>query len=181
MTFSHAIAALAILVLGMAPVQAAVLQGISGQVVVNRGDGFESAMENTEVLPGDQVVVAPGATAILAYGGGCSVPVPAESVVEVAPKAPCPAAPPNSNGGWQMLTQAAPGPGGAVAGGGTAAGGAAGGAAAGGAAGGGAAAGGAGLGGLGVGTVAVAAGVAGAAGITAAVIANSQNKKPASQ
>ena len=71
------------------PLQAAVLQNVTGNVVVNKGQGFEPARNNTEVLPGDQVVIGPGAGAVLNYSAGCSVPVPMETVVTVSAQAPC--------------------------------------------------------------------------------------------
>lgn len=189
--------------LGTMPAHAALLQNVTGNVVVNRGEGFEPVKGSVELVPGDQVVVGPGGTATLSYGGGCNVPVGVETVAAVAATAPCAAPKPGDPVGKQVLTQAAnPGaaagePAGGGGAGGAGAGGAGGGAAgeagaggaageagAGGAAGeagaGGAGAGGAGaaggLGGLGtLGTVGVVAGVAGAVGIAAAVASNSSS------
>lgn len=199
MNFKSGFACALSLMLGITPAHAALLQDVTGNVVVNRGEGFEPVKGSVELAPGDQVVVGPGGTATLSYGGGCNVPIGVETVAAVAATAPCPAPKPGEPAGKQVLTQAA-NPGGAAGSAGGAAGeagaaggaageaGAAGGAAgeagaAGGVAGEAGAAGAGGLGGLGgLGTAGVVAGVAGAVGIAVAVAANasSNNNKAAS-
>ena len=75
--------------LAAAPVEAARLQGATGNVVVNRGQGFVPVKGDSEVFAGDQIVVGAGGQAVLAYGDGCDVPVEVGKVTEVGPKPPC--------------------------------------------------------------------------------------------
>ena len=106
MTLKHTLTCSVCLVLSVAPARAALLQDISGNVVVNRGEGFEPVKGSVELATGDQVVVGPGGTATLSYGGGCNVPVAPEAVVSVSAKAPCPPAKPGQVVGQQVPTHA---------------------------------------------------------------------------
>ena len=106
MTLKHTLTCSVCLVLSVAPARAALLQDISGNVVVNRGEGFEPVKGSVELATGDQVVVGPGGTATLSYGGGCNVPVAPEAVVSVSAKAPCLPAKSGQVVGQQVPTQA---------------------------------------------------------------------------
>ncbi|RTL64767.1 MAG: hypothetical protein EKK41_21070 [Hyphomicrobiales bacterium] len=66
------------------------LVAISGQVLVNRGNGFELAQPGLVLKPGDLVVANPGATAQVMYPQGCLVPVVPGQVVSVVEKPKCP-------------------------------------------------------------------------------------------
>jgi hypothetical protein len=79
---------IACLVLG-APAIAATLGSVQGQVMVNRGNGYQSVQGTVELNPGDVVVVNPGGSAQLSYADGCSVQVAVGSVVTVAEQSPC--------------------------------------------------------------------------------------------
>ncbi len=70
-------------------VQAATLVAVSGQVLVNRGKGFELAQPGIDLKPGDIVVANPGATAQIMYPEGCLMPVTPGVIANVAAKAPC--------------------------------------------------------------------------------------------
>jgi hypothetical protein len=72
-----------------APARAAVLDGIQGQVLINRGAGYRLAKGPTELKPGDSIIANPGGSAVVSYTDGCNVPVAAGSVVAVADASPC--------------------------------------------------------------------------------------------
>jgi hypothetical protein len=68
---------------------ATTLTVIQGDVLVNRGSGYERVLEQTEVNPGDTVVVGTTSAAEIAYGQGCVVPVPIGAVATVKSQPPC--------------------------------------------------------------------------------------------
>jgi hypothetical protein len=68
---------------------AATLNVIQGDVLVNRGSGYERVLEQAEVNPGDTVVVGTTSAAEIAYGQGCVVPVPIGAVATVKSQPPC--------------------------------------------------------------------------------------------
>lgn len=71
-------------------VHAATLVALSGQVLVNRGTGFELAQPGLELKPGDMVVANPGATAQIMYPQGCLVPVVPGQIATVVETPKCP-------------------------------------------------------------------------------------------
>ena len=77
------------MLLGNLAAQAATLDGVQGEVMVNRGNGYELATNGMELQPGDVVVVNPGGAAQLTYGSGCAVPLQVGAVVPVSTTAPC--------------------------------------------------------------------------------------------
>lgn len=83
------IGAIAAIVGFSATVQAATLLGVSGQVLVNRGSGFEVAQQGMDLKPGDIVVVNPGSAAHIVYPEGCAMPVAPGMIASIAAKAPC--------------------------------------------------------------------------------------------
>ena len=62
-------------------VQAATLGAIQGNVLVNRGGGYETIRGATNLRPGDSAQVV--------YPDGCVVPVEVGAVVTVAESSPC--------------------------------------------------------------------------------------------
>jgi hypothetical protein len=60
-----------------------------GKVLVNSGEGFKSASGFSQLNAGDRVFVGPESSALIAYENGCSVEVPAGSVVSIAKNSPC--------------------------------------------------------------------------------------------
>jgi hypothetical protein len=84
-----AIGAIALVLFKTVVANAAMLDGVQGQVLVNKGNGFGLAANGMIVNPGDQVVVNPGGTAQVVYEGGCSVPVGVGQIVTVSASAPC--------------------------------------------------------------------------------------------
>ncbi|MDX2204007.1 MAG: hypothetical protein NW223_14740 [Hyphomicrobiaceae bacterium] len=71
-------------------VHAATLVAISGQVLVNRGDGFQIAQPGIDLKPGDVVIANPGAAAQIMYPEGCLVPVVPLQIATVLAKPNCP-------------------------------------------------------------------------------------------
>jgi hypothetical protein len=84
--------------------QAAMLEAIQGQVMVNTGNGYRFVSGTVELKPGDMVIANSGGAAQLAYDDGCSVQVQAGSVVTVGPQSPCAANQANSGNASLGLT-----------------------------------------------------------------------------
>ncbi len=108
------------------------LVAVSGQVLVNKGNGFELAQPGLLLKPGDLVVANPGATAQIMYPQGCLIPVVPGQVANVVAKPNCPplttgvvpaaaAAAAAASAGAGVSTAAVVGGSAAVAGGGAAA------------------------------------------------------------
>lgn len=72
-----------------APAFAATVTAVQGQVLVNRGQGYQLIQGATEVNPGDTVVVNPGGIAQIVYPDGCSMQFQPGSVVAIGPQSPC--------------------------------------------------------------------------------------------
>jgi len=68
---------------------AATVTATQGQVLINRGSGYESLVGSTEANPGDTVVANPGGAAQIMYDDGCAVAVQPGSVYSVLEKSPC--------------------------------------------------------------------------------------------
>ena len=152
---------LASFILASTLVQAATVQPVSGNAMVNQGSGFKKIISAMQLQQGDTVIVTPGSTAKLNYSDGCSIQVKTGAVVTVGAKSPCALKNGQFSEGGMIQMQAA-------AGAWTTATTSSGGASGAGAAGAGAA-GAAGIGGIGLGTIGLAAlGVAAVAGIAAA-------------
>lgn len=74
------------------PASAATLNAVQGQVLINRGDGFQRVASGTEVREGDLVMANPGGSAKLIYPGGCVTEVKPGGVVTVNDGSKCPQA-----------------------------------------------------------------------------------------
>jgi hypothetical protein len=70
-------------------VQAATLGAIQGNVLVNRGGGYETVSGSTNLRPGDTVMAQAGGSAQIVYPDGCVVPVEVGGVVSVGEASPC--------------------------------------------------------------------------------------------
>ena len=57
---------------------------VSGQVSINRGEGFKPVVKTTQANVGDQVMVRPDSQAKIVYAEGCAVDVNPGAVVGVA-------------------------------------------------------------------------------------------------
>ena len=75
--------------LGAAGLQAATLEAVQGQVLVNKGSGYQFVIGSAELRPGDMVIANAGASAHVTYADGCVVPIEAGSVTTVGPRSPC--------------------------------------------------------------------------------------------
>jgi hypothetical protein len=83
---------------------AATLESIQGQVMINTGSGYRFVSGTVELKAGDMVVANDGGAALLFYGDGCSVPVQAGTVVTVSEQSPCATTPQQGSTGVQGLT-----------------------------------------------------------------------------
>lgn len=72
-----------------APLLAATVTVLQGQVLINRGQGYKLIDGSTEANPGDTVVVNPGGMVQISYPDGCSMQFQPGSVVAIAALSPC--------------------------------------------------------------------------------------------
>ena len=75
--------------LGSEALQAATLEAVQGQVLVNRGSGYQFEIGPAELEPGDMLIANAGASAHITYGDGCVVPIAVGSVTTVGERSPC--------------------------------------------------------------------------------------------
>ena len=71
------------------PASAATVKALSGQVLLNRGDGYKLVAGQAEAAAGATVVANPGASAQIVYPDGCVVDLKPTSVATVMPQSPC--------------------------------------------------------------------------------------------
>ena len=95
---SVSLALIAVVVFG-APLRAATVKAVEGQVLVNSGQGFRLVDGSTSLDPGGTVVANPGAVAQVVYAGGCTVTVQPGSVYLIAGQPPCQTGEPTRTGG----------------------------------------------------------------------------------
>lgn len=81
--------ALASSVFFAAALSAATVNSVSGQVLVNKGEGYQQVVGSTSANPGDTVVVNPGGSASIVYPDGCVVQVQPGTVATIAQTSPC--------------------------------------------------------------------------------------------
>ena len=72
-----------------AALQAATLEAVQGQVLVNRGSGYQFEIGPAELKPGDMIIANAGASAHITYGDGCVLPIEVGSVTTVRERSPC--------------------------------------------------------------------------------------------
>ena len=65
------------------------LGAVSGQVLVNKGDGFKAATPGTALRAGDRVIVRGKGKAGLKYADGCSVSLASGSMATINGATPC--------------------------------------------------------------------------------------------
>jgi len=68
---------------------AATLDSVTGQVAVNRGDGFRLVEGTVQTGAGDLIKAGPSGSANLIYADGCVVKVKPGSLLRVSAKSPC--------------------------------------------------------------------------------------------
>ncbi len=85
-------AALAVLMvsssLAFAAQSVAVVQGVGGKVLVNKGEGFVPVLDVMQLSVGDALMVGEDSTATVAFGE-CSVVLSKPTVMTVSEQAPC--------------------------------------------------------------------------------------------
>jgi hypothetical protein len=81
--------ALVSLILMSSQALAATVNAISGQVLLNRGEGYRMIAGPTEASPGTTVVANPGGNGQIVYPDGCIEEVVPGTVVTVAADSPC--------------------------------------------------------------------------------------------
>jgi hypothetical protein len=68
---------------------ATIVEPGTGDLTINRGQGFKPAKKGAQVKVGDRVMVGPGGAATVVYDDGCKVDVQPGSVTTIAPLSPC--------------------------------------------------------------------------------------------
>ena len=77
---------------------AATVNATSGQVLINRGEGYMMVAGSTQGNPGDTIVANPGGSAQIVYPDGCAVDVSPGSVATIAAQSPCGSSSTSSSG-----------------------------------------------------------------------------------
>ena len=81
---------------------AATLEPGQGTLSINQGQGFQQVNGRIDANVGDSVMVAPGGSATVVYGDGCTVNVQPDSVTTIAPISPCAAGSYAQDGGGSL-------------------------------------------------------------------------------
>ena len=68
---------------------AATVDSLEGQILLNRGDGFQQLAAPTTANPGDSVMASADGNAKLRYADGCVIDIRPGAVVSVGEKSPC--------------------------------------------------------------------------------------------
>lgn len=76
-------------VLVASPSWAAMIEPGTGDLTINRGEGFQPVTNQTHANIGDLVMVGPSGAATITYDDGCKVAVQTGSVATIAPLSPC--------------------------------------------------------------------------------------------
>jgi hypothetical protein len=90
--------------LSVGSLRAATLEDIQGEVLVDRGGGFDIINGPTTLNPGDTVIANPGSYAQVVYDGACKVPVQPGNVIAVHKEAPCNGGGESGGGGGMSTT-----------------------------------------------------------------------------
>ena len=69
--------------------QAATVRTIDGNVLINRGGGYERVRGTSQAKVGDTVMASPDGAALIIYADGCTVTVRPGSVVSIAAQSSC--------------------------------------------------------------------------------------------
>ena len=89
MRFGFALAAVAAAMSLAGPALAATVNATSGQVLLNRGEGYRLITGSTHGDPGNTVVANPGGSGQIVYDDGCVEDVLPGSAVTIAAESPC--------------------------------------------------------------------------------------------
>jgi hypothetical protein len=89
MRFTARFALVSWLLVASSTSQAATLHSIEGDVMINRGDGYEFARAEVDLDPGHHVIVSPTGSAQILYPDGCDVSVLPGTVVPIRKQSPC--------------------------------------------------------------------------------------------
>ena len=103
--FTSAVA-VASLIVASSTAQATMVQPVSGQVMINQGQGYKTIKNPIELKTGDQVIVNPGGFAKVNYTDGCSIPVQPGAVATIGAQSPCVAQSLETSQGAMVQTQA---------------------------------------------------------------------------
>ncbi len=68
---------------------AATVNVTEGQVLINRGQGFQQVEGSAEASPGEMIVTTPGGGAEIVYSDGCAVMIRLGSVYVIRSTSPC--------------------------------------------------------------------------------------------
>lgn len=68
---------------------AATIEPGQGSLTINQGEGFQPVNSRIDANVGDSVMVAPGGSATVVYGDGCTVDVQPGAITTIAPISPC--------------------------------------------------------------------------------------------
>ena len=68
--------------------QAATIQSVQGNVLANRGAGYQPIADGATVNAGDKIMVPPGGSAVIVYSDGCTSTA-ASGVSTVGSSSPC--------------------------------------------------------------------------------------------
>ncbi len=98
------------------PLGATTLENVYGEVLVDRGGGFDPAPGPTALNPGNTVIANPGSSAVIVYSADCTVPVQPGAVIGVLDSPPCGSNGASSTGGSSSFSTSTLLIGGAVAG-----------------------------------------------------------------
>jgi hypothetical protein len=71
------------------PSLAATVDGVQGQVEINRGAGFTPVVAGTDAKVGDILMANPGGSARVVYPDGCAVEIRPGGVVSIGAQSPC--------------------------------------------------------------------------------------------
>ena len=67
----------------------ATIEPVQGDLLINRGQGFQQVNGRIEADVGDLVMVSPDGSAIVSYPDGCKLSVQPGAVTTIAPLSPC--------------------------------------------------------------------------------------------
>ena len=69
--------------------QATMVQPITGEVMINQGQGYQTIKNPIEAKAGDRVIVNPGEYAKVKYSDGCNIPIQPGAVAIIGAQSPC--------------------------------------------------------------------------------------------
>lgn len=85
----RALVAVSAFLLSLTVARAATLSVVKGEVLVNRGEGYESVRDDAELSPGNIAVARAGSSAKVIFSNGCTVYLGVGTVFTVPKEPPC--------------------------------------------------------------------------------------------